>query len=117
MVDLLHCEPDIYIRPLQLNMLIFWLVTVNSPASAFHENLFAEPPLYGELDDGGSLKRQENSDIEHPIFIYNVQHQSFSTTFAVKIKWPNKTIRSGKKIGGGDNESLSIKQVSAERLW
>ena len=45
-VDLLLCEPNVYIRLLQLGMHIFRLVAVNSPAAALQKNLFEEPPLY-----------------------------------------------------------------------
>ena len=62
------------------------------------KNLFAEPSLYGELDDGGRLKRR--ADFRH--------WEPFFCLFQQRLlrKMSQRDIRSlfGKKAGGGDDE-------------
>ena len=62
-VDLLLLEQDVYIRLLQLRMRSFRLVRLNYTGAMFKKKLFPEPPLYGEIDDRGRLKRQ--ADFRH----------------------------------------------------
>ena len=59
---------------------------VNSPAAAFHKNLLAKPPLYGEFDDGGHLKQWANLDIEH-CFLF-----TSSPVVSTKIKCHNEKL-------------------------
>ena len=65
-MDLIHRELDVYIRLFHIYACTFsdwlWLTP--------QKNLFTEPPLYGEFDDGGCLKRQANLNFDHHLFIY-----------------------------------------------
>ena len=47
----------------------FMTASGNPPAATFQENLFVGPPLYGEFDEEGCLKRRANSDMEHFVYI------------------------------------------------
>ena len=76
---------------------IIKLVQLNSPGAMFPKKLFAEPQLYGELDDGACLKQRMDFRHRAPFFFLFISTQECHSKIFIRQKNEKQTGESDDK--------------------